>query len=128
MKIAFNITTDTDISLYIRISEDGAILVKDYNRTGKDATLLNEDWYSSTLGGVGSSYARAIARCARLVTENACTEGYDDDLLLETIREGIAALLIDSPHKDGVKYWRNLNGCIIASLDAHPGRAKGGAK
>lgn len=128
MKIAFNITTDTDISLLVAITEDGGMMIKDNNRTGKDSMLLSEDWHSSTLGAVGSSYSRAIARCARLVTENACTEGYDDDLLLETIREGIAALLIDSPHKDATKYWRNLNGCIIASIDAHPGRAKGGAK
>lgn len=133
MKTAFHITTDTDLTLYVRISEDGAILVKDYARPAKDTTLLDEDWNTSTLGAVGSSYARNIAKCVTVLRDiDACEhpDTFDHDLLLENIREGIAALLIDSSHKDATKYWRTLRGCIIASLefDARPGAAKGGAK
>lgn len=131
MKIVFNITTDTDLSLLVAITEDGGIMVKDTNRTGKDSMLLSEDWYSSTLGGVGSSYARNIAKCVAILRDlDACEhpDTFDTDLLLENIREGIAALLIDSSHKDATKYWRNLRGSIIAALDVQPTRAKGGAK
>ena len=118
MSIAFNITTDTRIVLYVSITDSGTIAIRNLNRTERnDRYLMSEDWYGNDLGAVGSALSRNIARCARLLTETQDAEGYDDDLLLENVREGIAALLLGSSHKDGSKYWRDLNGCIIESLE-----------
>lgn len=111
--------TDTDISLLVSIRKDGTMLVTDLSNPTVTATITFNE--SDSTGCVGSALARSVAIAAVVLRDLDCCahpDKYDPDLLVQSIREGIAAILVGEncvPHSL-VRIGRDLSGCIISEM------------
>lgn len=89
-----DLTTDTNIRLLVSITKDGTMTVTDPTVPTEGVTLTFND-YDST-GCIGAALARSVACAAIAVRDLAAVDHpdqYDTDLLVETVREGIASIL-----------------------------------
>lgn len=113
------LTTDTDISLLVSIRRDGTMLVTDLSNPTVTATITFNE--SDSTGCIGSALARSVARSVIVARNLTCIEHedeYDNELLVESVREGIAAILVGEncvPHSL-VRVGRELSGCIISEM------------
>jgi len=89
-----DLTTDTNIRLLVSIKRDGTMTVTDPTVPTGEFTLLFIEGGSTKC--IGAALARSVARAAIAVRDLAAVEHpdqYDTDLLVETVRDGIASIL-----------------------------------
>jgi hypothetical protein len=89
-----DLTTDTNIRLLVRITKDGTMTVTDPTVPTGGVTLTFSNGDST--GCIGASLARSVVRAAIAVRDLAAVDHpdqYDTDLLVETVRDGIASIL-----------------------------------
>jgi hypothetical protein len=110
-----DLTTDTNIRLLVSITKDGTMTVTDPTAPTVGVTItFNEP---NSTGCIGAALSRSIAR-AVFVERNLVADDYDNDLLIELVRDGISAILNGEtgipPHFTHI--GQLLTGCIIAEM------------
>jgi hypothetical protein len=115
-----DLTTDTNIRLLVSIKRDGTMTVTDPNAPNAGVTVTFND--SDSTGCIGAALARSVARAAVILRDLDCHEHddpYDLDLCVETVRDGIAAIL---KGETGIPWHlvhtgHMLTACIIAEMN-----------
>jgi hypothetical protein len=114
-----DLTTDTNIRLLVSITKDGTMTVTDPTAPTVGVTItFNEP---NSTGCIGAALSRSIARAvfvARNLVAVEHPDEYDNDLLIELVRDGISAILKGEtgipPHF--MHIGQLLTGCIIAEM------------
>jgi hypothetical protein len=114
-----DLTTDTNIRLLVSITRDGTMTVTDPNAPNAGVTVTFND--TDSTGCIGAALARSVARAAVVARDLGCNEHsdqFDNDLLTETVRDGIAAIL---KGETGIPWHlvhtgHMLTACIIAQM------------
>jgi hypothetical protein len=114
-----DLTTDTNIRLLVSITRDGTMTVTDPTAPNAGVTVTFND--SDSTGCIGAALARSVARAAIAVRDLAAVDHpdqYDTDLLVETVRDGVSAIL---KGETGISFHlvhvgHLLTGSIIAEM------------
>jgi hypothetical protein len=114
-----DLTTDTNIRLLVSIKRDGTMTVTDPNAPNAGVTVTFND--TDSTGCIGAALARSVASAAIARRDLDCHEyldQYDIDLLAETVRDGISAIL---KGETGIPWHlvhtgHMLTACIIAQM------------
>jgi hypothetical protein len=114
-----DLTTDTKIRLLVSITRDGTMTVIDPNAPNAGVTVTFND--SDSTGCIGASLARSVARAVIVARDLVAVDHpdeYDNDLLIETVRDGISAILRG---ETGIPFHlvhvgHMLTGCIIEKM------------
>jgi hypothetical protein len=121
--LALDIITDTDMHLKVRISKPGRIRITDENIPKRQVNrlILETDAYTDgDTDPLGCLAVKNIVRAAYIVDEVAEDGSIAEDWMIESIREGVAALLLNETSYAAHECGRALRGCIIASLTICP--------
>ena len=119
--IRFNITTDTGIKLDVSACAGTGYIAIHETTSKRNATAMCTDWCGPDAANVlGPAIVASIATLAAAVPDDDGSRMAD--AALETIRRGLAALLLEPAGMTNyacakrIALARNLNGCIIADL------------
>lgn len=121
--LTLEIVTDTDLHLKVRISKPERVRITDENIPQRQAHRLildTDEYIDGDTDPLGCLAVRNIARAAYIVDEVAEDGSIAEDWMIESIREGVAALLLNETSYAAHEYGRALRGCIIASLTIVP--------
>jgi hypothetical protein len=114
-----DLTTDTNIRLLVSIKRGGTMTVIDPNAPNAGVTVTFDD--SDSTGCIGAALARSVARAVIVARDLVAVEHpdeYDNDLLIEMVRDGISAILRG---ETGIPFHlvhvgHMLTGCIIEKM------------
>ncbi len=119
--LLIELKTDTGIELAVSIRKGGAISVVDANipKRQPHRVLIDTDEYREGGDPLGVLTVKNIARFSYIL-DTAGLDGSVQDMIIESIRESVAALLLNETDAASHEYGRALRGCIIASINIVP--------
>jgi len=120
--LLIELTTDTGINLAVSIRKGGHIRIVDANIPKRQAhrVLIDTDQYCGNGHPMGCVTVANIARSALVMSLVAGLDSMTSDFMRESIREGVAAVLLDAYGAAQNEYGRALVGSIIASINIVP--------
>jgi hypothetical protein len=119
--LLIELTTDTGINLAVSIRKGGHIRIVDTNIPKRQAhrVLIDTNEYREGGDPLGVLTVKNIARFSYII-DIAGLDGSVQDMMIESIRESVAALLLNETSAAAHEYGRALHDCIIASINIVP--------
>lgn len=130
LPVTIELTTDTDISLRARIAGRTRVTVL-LSDGDESETIMDADFRDADGHHLSITLAKSVARAAVVASDLVVCDmdNFDTDQCIETVREGIAALLIAYGGSQGRQVGQDLLGCIVAEMTVRQGQPrKEGAK
>lgn len=116
--LTINLVTDTDITLRLVINSSTVVAIA-YPDDKRRDTVMEVDLRDADGNHIGVSLCKSVARAALVADHLFGVEEVDQsavDLCLETVREGVAHLLIAYGYHQGKDIGNDLLGCILSDM------------